>query len=123
MTPQEAFIYRQWNAHRATMTHTPKTARLSCLYNGYAAHGGDWDRYEWRGDTQRTEKAYCLCCGKRVIGEPSPWAEAAIQDWYATPYMQRTFLKQRNQIAARRVKRELLGRRRVVQGTTYSRTW
>lgn len=109
----DAYIQQQWATHRAVMTHTPATTRTECG----GRHGGDWDRFEWRGETERDEKAYCTCCGRRALGQISPWKDAAIDDWYATPYMRRQFARSRT--ASRRL--ELAYRRLAVR--SLGRTW
>lgn len=95
---QKEFLNDRWNWHRdMNDAPRPKTTRTNCTrywpHNGqpYAAHGGDWDRWEWRGEDYDSERAYCTSCGQMVRGILSPWRDLAIQDWYATPYMQRNF--------------------------------
>ena len=74
-------------------------------------HGGGWDWFVWRGEDYRSERAYCGHCGQVCRGEVSPWNEAALADWYATPYMQhlRTEMQRRCRRAA--IKRYAAGRR------------
>lgn len=114
ITPaMDAFIQQQWATHRAVMTHTPTTTRTTCG----GRHGGDWDRLVWRGETQATERAYCACCGQMARGNVSPWADAAIDDWFATPYMRR----QQAMYATNARRVELAYRRLAVR--SLGRTW
>lgn len=120
MTTMTEFLNDRWNYHRTHMTHTPTTERTDCTRTfpsgvTYAAHGGDWDRWEWRGDDYNTERAHCTHCGQMVRGAVSPWADAALADWYETPYMIRHFRETKIRHTHRWIKlSHTAGRRRVV---------
>ena len=117
MTKDEWINWR-WAVNKYEMGgnsgHVPQTKRERCE----GKHGGDWDRWVWRGDSFSEERAFCQDCGKQINGVPSPWREAARDEWMRTPYMLKQEIKWWTQDRAKELtsaayKARLIGRRNM----------
>lgn len=86
MWKRDEWINELWKACRINLRGSmpqPQTQREHCE----GRHGGDWDKWEWRGESYDDERAYCLDCGRSVRGVPSPWHTAAYNMWLNTKWM------------------------------------
>ena len=111
-----------WTVEQARAYNAAHPERDWCSH----AHENFPYRFEGEG---LASKAYCAVCGERALGvaaerdfRPNGYM-AADSARMALPSTIAALRHHAHREAAKRVKTDLLGRRRILQGATYSRCW
>lgn len=121
MAASDEWINDMWVAYRINLGRETSNGWVS--KEGHSAagwpcegfrHGGGWDRFVWRGDTRKTERAYCIDCGKYAAHCQSPWAIASYEAWKRTKYMKDAERQRWAEETKREIKFDSRGGRRVI---------